>query len=119
MRVNLAISNEYVPECMGNRDLPEDEQVTVTYRFMTASQEEQYSTMYLRREGDDDFGMTVKTHAVGIWTNCVTAVSGLTDQDGKPITNPAQVLEVPGIYEMVSEVAAVIKRGLTEIDSKN
>ena len=119
MKVSISKSNIYVPECMGNPELPEAEQVIIEHTLMTAEQEEKFSTMYLRREGKDDFGMTVKTHAVEIWDACVTKVTNIEDMDGKPITDPKAVREIPGIYEMVTEVAAVIKRGLTEEDSKN
>jgi len=109
----------YEPRCMGNPKLPKAERVVVSYRLMTAEQEEKYSTMYLQRGGDDDFGMTVEPHAVEIWTECVTSVAGLEDESGKALVTAKDVLKVPGIYEMVQEVAAVIKRGLSEEDLKN
>ena len=119
MKVSLAKHNTYVPKCMGNRKLKGENQVSVEYTLMTAEEEEKYSTMYLKREGEDDFGMTVETHAVEIWDACVTKVVGLFDVNDKAITDPKAVREIPGIYELVTEVAAVIKRGLTEADSKN
>ncbi|KKL79301.1 hypothetical protein LCGC14_2016200 [marine sediment metagenome] len=119
MKVSLSITNTYVPEWRCNTSLPEAEQLRVTYRLMTAEQEERFSTMYLRREGEDDFGMTVQPHAVEIWGECVTAVANLEDLDGKPITDAKKVLDIPGVYELVTEVVAIIKRGVTEADSKN
>lgn len=119
MRVNLTATAEYVPKAMGNQELPSDEQVKVTYRLMTAEQEEKYSIMHASMPtGGGEMNMTVEPHAVEIWTDCVTAVTGLEDLSGKALT-PKQALSVPGIYELISEVAGIIKQGLTEADSKN
>ncbi len=119
MKVSLSKSRTYAPKCLGNRKLKGDNQITVEYMLMTAEEEEKYSDLYLRREGDDDFGMTVKTHAIEIWDAKVTKVNGIWDTEGNAITDPEKVRNIPGIYELVSEVAAIIKRGLTEADSKN
>ncbi len=119
MQVSLAKTRTYIPKCWKNRKAAKDKQVTVEYKLMTAEQEERFSEMYLHRSGDDGFGMTVKTHAVEIWDECVTKVVGIGIDGGAPITDPKKVREIPGIYELVSEMAAVIKRGLTEEDSKN
>ena len=118
MQIRMSATDTYIPKWRDNRKLPEDQQVNVEYKLMTAEQEERFSTMYLRREGDDDFGMTVKTHAVEIWDECVTKVNGLND-GAKPITDPKKVRTIPGIYELVTEVVAVIKQGIAEADSKN
>ncbi len=118
MQIKLSATSTYVPKWRDNRKLPEGEQVHVEYKLMTAEQEERFSEMYLRREGDDDFGMTVKTHAVEIWDECVTKVIGLNDGE-KPILKPKAVREIPGIYELITEVVAIIKQGITEEDSKN
>ena len=118
MKISLSKTDTYVPKWRDNRKLPGDQQVTVEYKLMTAEQEERYSEMYLRREGEDDFGMTVKTHAVEIWDECVIKVNGLND-GAKPLTDPKKVRAIPGIYELVTEVVAVIKQGITEEDSKN
>ena len=119
MRVNLTATAEYVPKAMGNLELVPAQQVKVTYRLMTAEQEEKYSIMHASMpSGGGEMNMTVEPHAVEIWTDCVTAVTGLEDLSGKALT-PTETLNVPGIYELISEVAAVIKQGLTETDSKN
>ena len=118
MRVSLSLTDQYIPEWRGNRDLPDDEQIKVTYRLMTAEQEEKYSTLYMRRGTGDDYSMDVKTHAVEIWDECVTTVTGLVGDSG-PITDPKQVRAIPGIYGLVTEVVAVIKRGISEDELKN
>ena len=118
MKIDLSKSRVYVPKCMRNRKLPKDQQINVEYTLMTAEQEERFSTMHLSRLGDDNMEMTVETHANEIWDACVTKVNGLNDGE-KPILDPKKVREIPGIYELITEVAGIIKQGLTETDLKN
>ena len=118
MRVRVTRQETYIPKWNGNDKLKADEQIRVTYKLMTAEQEEQWSTLYFRRD-DDDFRMDVETHANAIWKECVVRVEGLRDENDKPITKPEDVLKVPGIYGLVTEVVAQIKRGLTEQEIKN
>ena len=119
MKVNLAISQVFVPTYRGNRDLPEEDQIKVTYRLMSAAQEEKFSKMSARSDGSGEYMVAIEPKAVEIFGECVTSIAGLYDMANNPITEPSKVLAIPGIYELVSEVAAEIKKGLTEEDSKN
>lgn len=119
MRVKIARQDTYVPRWRGNRDLPESEQVKVHYHYMTAEQEERFSTIYMHRDEDESMSMKVETHANEVWLECVDQVLGLYGEDDKPITAPKDVLKIPGVYELITEVVGVIKKGLTEADEKN
>lgn len=118
MKVRVSREETYIPKWNGNDKLKADEQIRVTYKLMTPEQEEQWSTLYFRRD-DDDFRMDVETHANAIWKECVVKVEGLLDENGKMLSKAAEVLKVPGIYGLVTEVVAQIKRGITEEERKN
>jgi len=120
MKVNLTITQTYVPEWRGNRSLPEGEQIVVTYRLMSAEQEERFAKMSAKSDGKGEYLVNIEPKAVEIFGACVTHVAGLFDMAGTPITEAKDVLAVPGIYELIGDVAAEIKKGmLTEEDSKN
>ena len=126
MRVKVARQDVYIPRWRGNRDLPEDEQVKVEYSYMTAEQEEKYSTLVPRYKGTQDEKIDVEvevhTNANAIWLDCVKNVSGLFWDDGKgekEYTTPKEILKIPGIYGLVTEVVGHIKQGIDEEESKN
>ena len=123
----LKISREdtYVPRWRGNDTLKEDEQIKITFHYMTADQEERYTKFKPIYRGTaidklQEVEMSIETHANDIWDGCVTKVSGLFDDETKKeITNPVEVRKIPGIYGLITETVAFIKRGIEEIDEKN
>jgi len=123
MKVKVARQDVYVPEWRGNRKLPEAEQIKVDFTFMTAEQEEKYSTIVPRYKGTDMDKMNVEveihTNANAIWDECVKRVTGLFDENDKEITDPKKVRNIPGIYGLITEVVAQIKKGIDEEKSKN
>ena len=90
---------------------------------MTAEQEEKYSTIIPRYKGtgkeDFDVEVEIHTNANDIWLACVKKVIGLVNEKDKEITSPKEVLEVPGIYGLITEVVGHIKQGIEEEESKN
>jgi hypothetical protein len=120
MKVRIARADVYTPKWRGNRQLPEAEQIRVEYKLLTAEQEERFSSISPEYDkGGDVARIKVETHANAIWDECVVKVFGLTDDAGKAIESPAKVKEIPGIYTLITEVVAQIKRGLDEPDLKN
>ena len=123
MKIKLARTDIYVPRWNGNRSLPDSEQVKVEYRFMTCEEEERFSVVrpvYNMAEGKtQEITVNYDLHANDIWRACVKKVSGLTDEAGAEITDPKKVADIPGMYSLITEVVAEIKRGLTEADLKN
>ena len=123
MKVKLSRTDIYIPNWNGNRSLPDSEQVKVEYRFMTCEEEERFSLVrprYNMVEGKaSEVEIDYKTFANDIWKTCVKKVSGLYDEAGTEITEPKKVADIPGMYSLVTEVVAEIKRGLTEADLKN
>lgn len=126
MKVKVARSDTYIPRWRGNRDLPEDEQVKVEYSYMTAEQEEKYSTLIPRYKGNEganiDVEVEIHTNANAIWCDCVNKVYNFFWDDGKgekEYTSPREVLKVPGIYGLVTEVVGHIKKGIDEKEIKN
>lgn len=123
MKIKLARTDIYVPRWNGNRSFPDSEQVKVEYRFMTCEEEERFSKVqpiYNVAEGKtQEIMVNYEQHANDIWRACVKKVSGLADEDGAEITDPKKVADIPGMYALITEVVAEIKRGLTEADLKN
>ena len=126
MKVKVARQDVYTPHWRGNLNLPEDEQVKVEYSYMTAEQEEKFSTLVPRYKGTEtdkmDVEVEIHTNANAIWADCVKKVNGLFWDDGKgekEYTNPKDVLKIPGVYGLVTEVVGHIKKGIDEEESKN
>lgn len=121
MKINIAGKETYVPKWNGNRKLPKEEQVVVEYRYMTCEEEERFQAFVPRydTENTKSVELEIQTHANDIWAACVTKLTGLSDTAGKEITDPKAVAKVPGVYGLVTEVVAEIKRGLDEGASKN
>jgi hypothetical protein len=120
MKVRIARADVYTPKWRGNRDLPKADQISVEYKLLTAEQEERFSSISPEYDkGGEIARIKVETHANAIWDECVVKVFNLTDDNGKAIESPAKVKEIPGVYSLITEVVAQIKRGLDEIELKN
>ena len=122
MRVSLAKELTYIPKWNGNRKLKKEEQVVVTYRYMTSQEEEELSVITPKYKIGDKSGeseIEIKPKSIEVWDKCVIRVSGLVDEKDTPITEPAKVRAIPGIYELVTEVVAEIRKGFTGEEEKN
>lgn len=123
MKVKIAREDVYVPKWKGNRNLPEAEQIKIEFSYMTAEQEEKYSTIIPRYKGADkediDVEIEIHTNANAIWMGCIKKVNGLFDEKDKGISSPKEVLDIPGIYGLITEVVAHIKQGIEEEEAKN
>ena len=129
MKIKLSRTNIYIPKWNHNRELPEDEQVKIEYRFMTSEEEESFSlvrpTYNMDKKNTDEEGkpkeiaVEFELHANAIWDKCVKKVIGLFDENGNEISEPKKVRAIEGIYGLITEVVAEIKLGLTEEEIKN
>lgn len=123
MKIKLSRTDIYIPKWNGNRSLPESEQVKVEYRFMTCEEEERFSLIrpvYNVADGKtQEVSVNYDLHANDIWRACVKKISGLQDENDTEITDPKKVADIPGMYSLITELVAEIKRGLTETDLKN
>ena len=125
MRVKVAREDIYIPQWRGNRDLPDEEQIKIEYSLMTAAQEEKFSELQPKyvNEGDQvHYEVEVRYNINAIWDECVKSIKNFIWDDGKkeiPVTDPKKIQDVPGIYDLITEVVAHIKRGITEDDRKN
>ena len=115
----LAREGEYIPNWNRNKELKSADQIKVIYRYMTSEEEEKYTKVSSRHYSlDGNFDLNVETNANKIWNACVLKVQGLFDENKKEITDPKEVQKILGIYELITEVVAQIKKGI-EIDLKN
>lgn len=123
MKIKIARQDTYIPQWRNNRDLPEDEQIEIEYSYMTAEQEEKYSDLQPKYVSENDnmhYEIEVKYNINAIWTECVKKVTGLfNEDDGKEVTTPKDVKNIPGIYGLITEVVGHIKRGIEEDEAKN
>lgn len=118
MRINISGKDIYTPKWNGNLKLPEKERVTVEYRYLTCDEEEKY-TVYQPKYEKETIELEVKSNANEIWDSCVLKVSGLVGDDGKEIIEAKAVRKIPGVYGLVTEVVAHIRKGFEESDQKN
>jgi hypothetical protein len=121
MRVNISGKQEYTPKWNGNRKLPAADRLRVEYRYMSCEEEEQFSLFIPKYDTGDTSSveLEIKSHANEIWDLCVVKVHGFVDEAGKEITDPKAVRKVPGVYGLVTEVVAEIRKGITEEEAKN
>lgn len=126
MRLKVAREDTYEPTWLDNRKSPEKDRIKITFRFMTAEQEEKYTKMRPRYRGNmaaeeiNEVEMDVESHNIEIWDDCVIKVEGIVnDATDEPITNPKAIREIPGVYGLVTEVVAHIKSGLEGLAEKN
>lgn len=118
MRISIDKVMTYVPKWRGNRDLPEEEQISVVYDLLTCAEEERYSKLHpIYRGGEMEMEYT--TNANEIWDLKVRKVNGLFDDKGNEITDPKKVREIGGVYELITEVVAEVKKGIPEQERKN
>jgi hypothetical protein len=120
MELNVSGIYTYTPHWRGNDKLAKDKRVQIEYTYLSAEDEEAFTTFTPVYRGKDreEMEMEVKSNACAIWDKCVRKVSGITS-DGKAITDPLAIRKIPGIYGLVSEVAAHIKKGIDEEELKN
>ena len=123
MKIKIARQDVYIPEWKNNRKLPAEEQITVEFSYMTAEQEEKFSTIVPKYKGTETSNMNVEveihTNANAIWNDCVKKVNNLFDENDKEVTSPKKVIEIPGIYGLITDVVAHIKLGIEEEEIKN
>ena len=109
----------YIPQCCGNKDLPEDEQVKFHVRAMSGAEEEKYTMIFSSVKDGDVQKMMIEPKAVALFEGQVDKVEGVFDGDKKPVTTAKEFTKLPGTYEYITETVAFIRNGLTEQDLKN
>lgn len=121
MKVNISGKETYVPKWNGNRKLPKDEQITVEYRYMSCEEEERFQAFVPRydTENTKSVELEIQSHANDIWAACVVKVTGFQDAVNGKDMDPKAIVKVPGVYGLITEVVAEIKRGIDEGEAKN
>lgn len=121
MKINISNRYTYIPKWNGNRALPAKEQISVEYRYMTCEEEEKFSQFVPKYKGDkrDEVELEIKTNANEIWDLCTIKVNNLQDESGKELTDPKALRKVSGMYGLVTELVAIIRKGIEEAEAKN
>jgi len=122
MELNISGIYTYVPKWRGNDKLPEQDRITVEYRYMTPEEEERFTayTPVYRGENHSEMEIKIDSKALAIWNTCVLKVDGIKDAVTKGnVNDPKKVSTIPGTYKLITEVVAVIKKGLDEEELKN
>ncbi len=131
-----------MPEWEGNRELPEDDQLLITYTPLTGEQRKKYThkekplySIEVEGKTDEEVEAQIQEQTtrieLRIWTDddeiaaaCKPAIKNLEDLDGDPITTWAQLLAVPQTKEnqisvLITEVTTELSNLAKEKDSKN
>jgi hypothetical protein len=142
MRINISDEGRYVPEWEGNRDLPEDEQIVITYTCIDHNARKKYQHFEKPNYSVETAGksneeieaeLTEQTRRVEFkaWTDddkiaiaCKPRITNLEDMDGNPIDTWEKLLKVPQtkgnqIGALISEVEKELGTLAKEDDSKN
>lgn len=111
MKITARKSATYVPNWNGNRDLPEDEQVTVEITFPTQGDREDLQP-HAVRDGEDIVIRHNNSKAVRKHIKSIINLSEDADGTERKIENGAQLVESTSaeILELIVELGAVILR---------
>ena len=113
MTVTLSRSAIYIPEWNGNKELPEEEQISVEYEYLTAEDRNKYLLTDAK-----SFGETARA----VFRDKVKKIRNLDLViDGKKVPAiPENILSAPDMYNFFSEVSVEIITAsqLTKEDKK-
>ncbi len=144
MKVNISREGRYIPEWRDNRELPDDEQIIVTYSNLSHEEREKYESKekpiltmtdievktdkQIDEEIDKQFASLQVTvdNATGekVAAAMLPKFEHLEDEDGNAITTWAAVLKIPQtkvnqIASLIDEVRTHLVKEAREKDSKN
>lgn len=103
MKLTLSRKTTYIPEWNGNRDLPEDQQIKVRYRYLTTEERNDF----IAYAGD----RSIASIAKDIFKSQVDSIENLEIEiEKETVENPTpdQLLGMPDLYPLFSEVSSEI-----------
>jgi hypothetical protein len=142
VKVNISREGTYIPKWEDNRDLPEDEQIVVSFVSLTHDERQKYThkekpTYSIETEGKTDEEIEAQLEAqtrraeFKAWTDddkiavaCKPTIKNLEDTEGNPIDTWAKLLAAPQTAEnqirnLVVEIEAHLGSLAKETDTKN
>lgn len=121
MRISITTHGEYEPAVWGNRDRDPDERIVVSYRHLSAREEQDLIRLESVEEKGDGPRYRVVADDNARFRAQVTGIRGLVAEiDGVevPVTTADQLLETPGLDELFLDVLKHL-RAATAVDQKN
>lgn len=125
MKVVIAQGDIYIPTWNGNKDLPQDEQIKIHYKFPTTNQRERYVKKYPAEieSGHNIVKLKIETDDKAMFRQLVTRIENLEAEDKqsgqiKKIEKPEDLLEARGVEALYDEITAYLLNAQA-IDVKN
>ncbi len=113
MKLNLKLQDIYIPNWKNNKDLPENEQIKIHFKYLTLAD----------RESLIDKNISIMALSKKIWNNNVIKIEGLNiTVDGETIEfKPQSIFDLPDLNELFEETTAhiITASSLTEVQKKN
>lgn len=113
MKLNLKLKDIYIPDWKGNKDLPEDEQIKITFRYITLADREVLS----------DKNASLMDITKKVWDKNVEKIEGLemTVDDKSVEFIPSMIYELPDLNELFELTAThvLIASSLSDNEKKN
>lgn len=128
MRVSLKKSDVFIPDWMGNKDLPEAEQVKFHYKFLGSAERNQYvykkpTEFRFDGKGQGQFGtIEMVQDAKGMALRMVTRIENLEVEldDGKVVhIDNIQEFYKYALHDLASEVESRMLEATAMVDTKN
>jgi len=117
MIIDVVKEKVYVPEWNGNRELPEEEQIKVTHRFLSPTERKKY----YNHEIDSDYKVQPKLDPGGHARAVITKIENLSINIGgaaKPIRTGADLYTTNGVpWRLTDEIETYLVKEDAEADT--
>jgi hypothetical protein len=116
MQLNLEDKYEFIPEWNGNKDLPDDEQVKVIWKYPSGKMRSAALKIKLV-DSDDEKKSEVAFEWDAVVLKCVTEIKNLSNRD-KKITQIDELYTYPGLGGLYDEIKAYIITNAKGVEKK-
>jgi hypothetical protein len=116
MQLNLEDKYEFIPEWNGNKDLPDDEQVKVDWKYPTGKMQSA-ATKFKLVDSDDEKKAEIAFEWDAVALKCVIGIRNLANKE-KKITQIDELYTYPGLAGLYNEIKAFIITNAKGIEKK-
>lgn len=103
MRVELKTHDTYTPDWYTNHETPQEEQVTVDFKYPTTQMWVSF-LLASEKKTQEDFYKYIFESCVSRINNLTATVDGVEEE----VTDPSRVMELPEMYPLFKDVAIYI-----------
>jgi len=109
MKVNISKKGTFIPEWNGNKDLPEEEQIKVHFRYLNVQERKRYTTQHpWEVDGQGNFSFKLEHDDKAIFQAMTETIENLSieDENGntKEVKTADDLLNARGLDELFQEI---------------